>query len=236
MEPSTVDPVADATQYRYERKFLVRGLPAPEMELMIRLHPRAFLEVYPPRRVNNIYFDSFDLRNYADTVDGLSRRVKIRIRWYGRLWGLIRNPVLELKMKTGFQVRKVSFSLESFSLQRRQRPLSIEEVFRHASIPAGLKLQLSLLRPTLLNRYKRRYFQSADRQYRITLDTGLEFRQITSRQQYHLHKSVDLSTPILELKYPPERDEEADQISRNFPFRLTKSSKYVAGIEALRLE
>jgi hypothetical protein len=39
-------------------------------------------------------------------------------------------------------------------------------------------------------------------------------------------------TSILELKYDHEQDEEAGFITNHLPFRMTKSSKYVMGIES----
>ena len=47
-------------------------------------------------------------------------------------------------------------------------------------------------------------------------------------------KSVkDFKSVILELKYQEEYDEEANSIINQFPFRLSKSSKYVNGIQQL---
>ena len=43
----------------------------------------------------------------------------------------------------------------------------------------------------------------------------------------------DNSNVILEIKYDDKYDLEAAKISNNFPFRLTKSSKYSRGIELL---
>lgn len=39
---------------------------------------------------------------YQDNLIGISDRMKVRIRWYGALLGLIEEPVLELKIKRGF--------------------------------------------------------------------------------------------------------------------------------------
>ena len=39
---------------------------------------------------------------------------------------------------------------------------------------------------------------------------------------------------VFELKYEPEHDEEARRISSWFPFRMTRSSKYVTGLQLVR--
>ena len=85
----------------------------------------------------------------------------------------------------------------------------------------------------LLNRYKRKYVQSSDGDYRITLDTDMVYYNINSYNNLFLHKAVDYSNTIVELKYNYDKDESAEHIVKYFPFRLTKSSKYVTGIDAI---
>ncbi len=46
---------------------------------------------------------------------------------------------------------------------------------------------------------------------------------------------IDINNIILELKYNQDMDNGANYIVNCFPFRLTKSSKYVSGIESLYL-
>ena len=59
----------------------------------------------------NFYFDSVNFNNYYDNLDGNIFRTKIRIRWYGDLFGYIENPVLELKIKNGLLGNKISYNL-----------------------------------------------------------------------------------------------------------------------------
>ena len=80
-------------KYRYERKFFISKLTKYEVESLIKLHPAMFSEIYFPRFVNNLYFDSFNMKSYFDSVDGSPNRRKIRIRWYGDLFGDIEKPV-----------------------------------------------------------------------------------------------------------------------------------------------
>jgi len=68
---------------RFERKFSITNLTHYEIQHIVCNHPYAFTEIYTERNVNNIYFDSSFLTNYYDNVDGLSNRIKVRIRWYG---------------------------------------------------------------------------------------------------------------------------------------------------------
>ena len=46
-----------------------------------------------------------------------------------------------------------------------------------------------------------------------------------------LNSYFDNASVILELKYDQEHDFGASHITSSFPFRITKSSKYVSGVE-----
>ena len=88
---------------------------------------------------------------------------------------------------------------------------------------------------SLINRYRRKYFQSADRKFRITIDTDMESYQPTQTQCLLLNKSTDRFNTVLELKYTKEWDQYAHTITNYFPFRVTKHSKYAIGIEQSNL-
>ena len=87
------------------------------------------------------------------------------------------------------------------------------------------------LKPSLLNRYLRKYYESCDGKYRITVDTDQSFYLVNSHGNFFLNKIADNNTVILELKYNHDYDSGASYITTKFPFRLTKSSKYVTGVE-----
>lgn len=198
-----------------------------------------FSEIYEPRYVNNIYFDSVEMKNYFDNVDGVVNRTKVRIRWYGDLFGAIDKPVLELKIKKGVVGKKASFLLAPFSIdeyidahsEKQKQVPAMDEAVLGADIPAELQLQLCSMQVALLNRYHRRYYLSADRKYRITIDSELTFFEVCNRVIGH--RSVDRMNTVLELKYDLAQDRFAHRITNAFPFRLTRSSKYVNGIEML---
>ena len=42
-----------------------------------------FKNHYPSRKVNSIYYDDINLSNIIQNLDGVSNRVKYRVRWYG---------------------------------------------------------------------------------------------------------------------------------------------------------
>lgn len=218
----------ESRDYRYERKFLLSSLTLQEIEAIVNLHPAMFSEIFHSRYVNNIYFDSIAMKNYFDNVDGLAGRMKVRIRWYGDLFGNIEEPVLEFKIKQGSVGRKESFPLKGFSVDEHLELECLGDVLESSDIPESLRLNLGEMEALLLNRYRRKYFLSWDKKYRITLDSDLTYCPIVNTS--FLHRYVDKTTVVLELKYGPENDRHADEVSSYFPFRMTRSSKYVNGI------
>ncbi len=220
--------------FRYERKFCISQLSRPEVEHLVRFHPAVFSEIYQERWVNNIYFDSLSLHNYFATIDGLAQRTKCRIRWYGELLGQIEKPVLEFKIKEGLVGTKKSFPLPPFRLGADFDCGTILAAFKQLELPASLRATLEGLEPTLLNRYSRKYYQSTDRHFRVTIDTALEYCRINNRGNTFLQRWGD-NDIIFELKYSRDRSAEVSDITRHLPFRMTKSSKYVNGIQHLFL-
>lgn len=219
--------------WRYERKFFVSGLSKHEIEAIVRQHPAMFSEIYYERNINNIYFDTFDMMNYFHNVDGLSQRMKFRIRWYGEMFGTIEKPVLELKIKEGQLGGKLHYPLDSFYLDDLQTNDKIHKVIASANLPEELKRIIKCLNYTLLNRYTRKYFESADKRFRITIDSHMKYINLSHLHNSYLSELNDYDSNILELKYGQESDHDARKITNCFPFRMTKSSKYVTGIDRL---
>ena len=95
-----------------ERKFAgdVRAQPFVAALLDARLLPDRY---HPEDRVNSIYFDTPDLRCWAEKDNGDNLKTKIRLRWYGRpedLSGEV--PVfLEAKHRIGSARRKARIDL-----------------------------------------------------------------------------------------------------------------------------
>jgi len=224
---------ADNHIYRYERKFFISQLSVHEVESFIKHHPSLFSEIYHTRYVNNIYFDSVNMEDYLSNINGLLYRKKTRIRWYGDLFGNIENASLELKTKKGLLGVKQSYRFPSFFINNSSNVQTFLTAIRKSEIPESLRQQLKSLRPVLLNQYRRKYFLSSDKNYRITVDTDFKFFRINSYNNSFLHKMTNRFCIVLEVKYNQDRDAAAEHITNYFPFRITKSSKYVTGIELL---
>jgi hypothetical protein len=218
--------------YRYERKFLVDTLTPRQVEAVVRLHPRLFYTPYPPRFVNNLYLDTADLEYYYDNVQGAAERRKVRVRWYGELNGPIARPMLELKIKDGLVGTKRSHPLPGFHLGAGFGDGTLQRVFSAAELPPVVGCELRCLSVVLLNRYYRRYYASRDGDFRVTIDTVVTyFRANGGPRNTFLHRQTSGREVIVELKYDVDREQEAGRVASYLPFRVTRNSKYVQGVE-----
>ncbi len=224
---------ATQNNYRYERKFFISDLTEYEVEANVKLNPLMFSEIYYQRYVNSMYFDSPRLDNFFDSISGSTNRIKVRIRWYGDLFGHIEQPVLEIKIKNGPLSRKEAFLLQPFKFNSNFNVNAILRVIHDSNALEIVKKKVGSLTPFLLSRYKRKYYQSFNKQYRITIDTKQIFYRVCNHNNSFLNKFVDDINVILELKYDQKFDTDAKHVINFFPFRLTKSSKYIDGIEKI---
>lgn len=222
---------ATVPQARYERKFLPCAYSLAEVLGLIRWHPALFREAYPPRAVNNLYFDTPGLHHYHSHVAGAAERLKVRLRWYGPDATRAEHPVLEFKSKHGAVGRKASHALPALELDGGF-PEGLAGVLRR-QVGEAARPSLECLQPVLANRYQRRYFLSAGGACRLTVDTALEFA--APRLGFRLRPALPEQAPalILELKYDVSRAAEAEEMAARFPFRLTRCSKYVLGVQTL---
>lgn len=221
--------------FRYERKFTVpTRFSIKTIQHSIKKNKALFREVFYKRKVNNIYFDTVGYNDYHDNVLGVSDRKKIRIRWYGDTLGEIKKPVLEIKIKKGIVGDKWSYKLKPFTLDNNFTSEQIQNVFKDSNLPVPILESVKMVFPTLLNSYNRKYFLSADNKYRVTLDFDLLYYKIDNRFNNFKLKPVADENKIIELKYELKDDTDANKISTQFPFRLSKNSKYVNGVNTIK--
>ena len=218
--------------YRYERKFAA-DRPREVVEDVLRQNTAHFSEIYSRRWVNNLYLDTPDLASYQQNLDGSSgNRMKIRLRWYGDFSGCIERPLLEFKIKHGQVNRKASFALAPMDTGRNFNRCDLHALVCQSDLPDALGAELLRLEVVLANRYFRSYYLSADRDYRATVDTHMSYCRLRG---YHGRLRMlprELNESILELKYTTGQDKRVDRLTQQFPFRLTRSSKYATGIES----
>ena len=208
---------------RYERKYKIEGLTVHQIIQILILNPIGLKPLYEPRQINNIYFDTEAFSSFKNNVDGIAQRKKYRVRWYGNLESSVQAPRLEIKTRNNELGDKISYDLKPFSLD------DISDLIKEVNTncpEAGRNLQAKLF-----NSYYRYYFVSPDAKFRITLDTDLEYSPILNSNLKKNHFYKDHQSLILELKYDSIYDDQVDEILRFIPFRRTKNSKYVSGVD-----
>lgn len=219
--------------YRNERKFVITEMSLGRVDAIVKSHPALFSRPYPPRYVNNIYFDVNGYHNYEDNVVGAMDRRKFRIRWYGDQFGRIAKPVMEIKIKKGLAGAKRHIRLAPFELKPGFSITDLKAAWDQSELPSEMKDYFNHLTPTLLNQYRRQYYLSANRKFRVTLDDQLTYTRISRFKNAFMNRVRNYNKVVMELKYDIEHDEEASWITDHFPFRLSKNSKYVNGIDNL---
>ncbi|MCK6648781.1 MAG: VTC domain-containing protein [Bacteroidia bacterium] len=217
-------------ELRYERKFYVTGTPLPDMLHIIRIHPALFSEIFHQRQINNIYFDSPGFESYYDNMDGAHARIKARIRWYGETFGTAIKPTLEFKIKRGLLGFKKNYVLPNFSVDTNITRDKLLSIMIAAVDDERLKAYLHKVHPVLLNVYTRRYFITADKRIRLTIDTGLHYYSIMDQGSLFVSPVKDDKGIVVEMKYDKDTELLADRISSEFPFLMTKNSKYLQGL------
>ena len=222
-------------EYRYERKFLVEELDAGQVRLMVRRHPSMFYESYPPRVVNNLYLDTEEMDNYFANLNGAAERCKVRVRWYGELFGEIASPVLEFKIKNGLVGTKQSYPFPAFRLDEVFSQDYFQVLVRAADLPDPVRHHLRTLNVVLCNNYLRWYYATRDRHYRLTVDADMAYYRVKKFDNHFLGRVFDDNHVIVEMKYEKPFEPRSDRVAGFFPFRVTRNSKYVTGIESVYL-
>ena len=219
---------------RYEVKMVIDDIHRPVVKSWVRTHTAGFYEPYPPRRVNNVYLDSFDMDNYLDNLDGIANRRKVRIRWYGDEVNP-KNAKLEIKRKQGVRSWKESCSLtRQFDLTKMKDWRGvIAEVM--ADLPPAIAAQVGNSQvPVLMNRYRREYYVASDGVVRLTLD----FAQEVYDQVNFSFPNLTRRTPIpqnliIEVKGPVDSWDAMRRVISEFPITVSKNSKYAVSFDAI---
>lgn len=229
------DQINIASNLRFERKFLAAATSRQEVIHVIKKNRALFREIHHPRQINNIYLDTNQLRFFYDNKKGIANRKKIRIRWYGNTFGQVENPKLEYKIKEDLLGDKWTFDLNDLEVNSGFITSTLSKLFANSDLPTPILEDLKNLQPTLLNTYHRTYFQSADKQFRLTLDERQAYYRFDHPTSYFKAKYSNTKDLVLELKYQPVNDSRANNISNHWPYRLSKSSKYVNGIDCTKM-
>jgi len=215
---------------RYEVKMTCDEINLHNVRAWINLHPDTFFEAYPPRRVNSLYFDTFARDCLNDNLIGVSKRTKLRLRWYGKDFTAVRG-ILELKCKSnqlGWKEHHpvpVAFDLTTLSWRTMMERL-------REQVDGLFAVWLSATdQPTLINSYMREYYESIDRQVRVTIDYDLVAYEQVMYPAPNLLIRAPIPKPIvIEVKSDAALHRRVSNVLSRFPLEVGRNSKYVNGV------
>jgi hypothetical protein len=215
---------------RYEVKMTCSDLHLPNVRAWVNMHPEVFIEAYPPRRVNSIYFDTYDIGCLDQNLIGISERAKARFRWYGEDCSRVEG-ILELKRKENQLGRKELFPVPApLDLGAISWSTFMQRLREQISGPTAVWMA-GAEQPTLITRYMREYYESRDHQVRLTID----YDQIAHEQITHSAPNLEVRAPIpslivVEVKAEQALHRRVSNVLSSFPIQVGRNSKYVNGV------
>ena len=217
---------------RHEVKFAAYEHEYDRLKVWLQMHPLAFRVPYPSRQVNNVYFDTWDYRAYAENLAGVSQRSKLRYRWYSES---LTPDVgsLEVKRKRNHFGWKLRYPIANVTWSDHSTWADIRHAMR-ASLSPGAWLWFDQNpQPMMINRYCRDYFVSSDGRIRATLDTNQ--RVYDQRSAAHLNvtrPAVMQKTLVVEFKFARADRQAAVELLAKMPLRVGRHSKYMNAMRA----
>ena len=207
---------------RFERKWIYKN--KDHLTLVSSLIRSNFLfnKQYPDRRVNSIYFDDKNYSSIIENIDGVSKKKKIRLRWYGNQNKLL-NPILEIKSKRSFENNKVSYNISELNDLKFNDFKNLEYI---SDIINSKKITKNIIFPILTTNYDRQYFISNNEKVRATVDYNLKSIYLKNLSQIDIIKNYS-SSCILEVKYPTNLDRYVRENLNEITLRLSRNSKYI---------
>ena len=169
--------------------------------------------LHPKRVVNSLYFDNWNLSMYADSIEGVLPRKKIRLRHYN-IRSIQENDFKNINKET-----KIS------SVEGRFK-VSLSEIESKKLLHRGIyDKDYGVCYPVANIIYERIYYKIKN--IRLTIDNNISYRQ-ASKNGASVFTTKD-NFSVIEIKY--NNDINNNFIIRNFPFQFSRFSKYCRAIE-----
>ena len=217
---------------RYEIKFVADATRYHELERWILLNPAGFHTSYPPRQVNNVYFDTPDLFAYAENLSGASARSKVRLRWYGDTVEP-KKSVLEIKRRRNHLGWKHHYPAGPMDFAN-QTWKELQRDLRRSLSPEGKIWLDESPQPVLINRYFRQYFESPEGKFRATLDFRQRVYDQRLKSRPNLRNRANLpDTLVVEIKFECHDHALGSEVIASLPVRVSRNSKYMIGVGAI---
>ena len=192
--------------FRIEEKLLINKKQILEFkDFLFKKHAK---QLFPPRKIQSLYFENFIDEMYKDSLEGTVPRKKIRVRNYPH----DKSKTLYLEMK----ISSADGRYKTRNIIDKNKFVDIKKLGIYDS-------QYGVCRPLLYVIYNREYYRIDD--VRISVDEDIEFYLYSGRKLGYDNNS------IVELKAPIQKNK--DDLLNNFPFQRTRFSKYANAFEKI---
>ena len=183
---------------------------------------------HPSRIVNSIYFDNLNLEMAQDNIDGISKRCKIRDRYYGEKEN---DCNLEIKKKINrFGFKKI------FNLKQKIDKIDLNELFSLKNDFYKLVIQDSFvekfiikdcLQPQIGVSYLREYYIFD--KIRLTHDKNINYTSFSNDKKFTRKNTTD-NTNVIEIKFDYNDFKQAKSILNKIEIKPKRFSKYIRGL------
>lgn len=215
---------------RFEKKFLVESFLINNIKAF--LHSNLFNNSFPDRKVTSIYYDDTEFSLLNDSIEGISNRKKMRIRFYNNKSN---DAFLENKIKFGELGTKETKSLSEINNLNQNQEIELissNNKKYYLSIPSTLD---NVYIPQIIVDYKRAYYVN-NSDVRVTLDNEIRFSKIFKEKGLNTEPIyIPFESSIVEIKYESYKDYHPEIVSKlasQFNLVLTACSKYSFGMQS----
>tara|TARA_B100000780_G_C21085467_1_gene437263 strand:- start:231 stop:911 length:681 start_codon:yes stop_codon:yes gene_type:complete len=212
---------------RYELKFVTYDVNYFLIKHWIKMSQHNFFREYNNRIVNNIYFDSLNFKSFTDNVDGQSKRVKTRYRWYGKFEKQSYGN-MEFKIKRNVFGYKKTYNVKNLIIDEKKDFRYINnKIFNELPQDIGIFFKQND-NPQIINQYEREYFKTKNQKFRVTIDKNIKiFDQRKSNTPNISRKTISQNYIVLEIKFDRKSRKDIEDLISNIPIRISKNSKYI---------
>lgn len=214
---------------RYEIKFVLNELEFIEAKYFLK-YINSFRS-FPQREVTSLYYDTLDYSCVRDNLSGISKRKKLRLRWYNNF----EEPKLEIKNRFSRVGNKKIFTLDFLSKKSFENlPVNVlsKLIFGYLKSKHKEDFIINNFIPTLRVSYRREYYETRNG-LRITIDKKINFGQISYNQSVFYNKKIPFDKRIMELKFPIELKNHVNESIRNLNINPKRNSKLLLGMSKL---
>lgn len=199
----------------------------------IKSNTEIFSKHYPPRLVNSIYFDTFSYDSYKENIYGLSKKTKIRYRWYEDFFKND-NGFLEIKKRENIFNYKKIYKVNNLKINKKSNLKVIANKIKPKLDQEGLIEFQARPFPTIINQYFREYFINFNKNIRITIDKNIKiFDQRLSNKINLDVKTLYQDLMVVEFKFNESLFNKINELLRFFPIKSSKNSKYINAIRCV---